>query len=143
MVAHRTLVDVTDLIEFLERKESASGVQRVVAEVAPLLTREAQAQCVILDRSRGVFVPLTQDEHEVLIEQGARAHTSVSRDEVASTATTRCQWSRNAEPACFSFRLSAFLSHGRDRTSHDCFIDDSNHSGRFQASGMGIVRKFA
>ena len=99
MVAHRTLVDVTDLIEFLERKESASGVQRVVAEVAPLLTREVMAECVILDRSRGVFVPLTQDEHEVLIEEGARAHTTASRDDVANTATTALQRSRNAEPA--------------------------------------------
>ena len=33
----RVLVDVTDLVEFLQRKESVSGVQRVIAETAPLI----------------------------------------------------------------------------------------------------------
>ena len=31
------LLDVTDLVEFLQRRESVSGVQRVIAETAPLM----------------------------------------------------------------------------------------------------------
>ncbi len=30
-----TYIDVTDLVEFLQRKESVSGVQRVVVETTP------------------------------------------------------------------------------------------------------------
>lgn len=85
----QVLLDVTDLVEFLQRQESASGVQRVVAEVTPLiLQRDRAAQAVILDRSRGVFVALSPSEQEVLIDQGARATTARSRGEVAAVATS-------------------------------------------------------
>lgn len=46
--------DVTDLIEFYTRGESPSGVQRVVAGVAPGLMG-AGIEPILLDRSRGVF----------------------------------------------------------------------------------------
>ena len=67
----RTLLDVTDLVEFLQRQESVSGVQRVIAETAPLLLDDAAAVAVVLDRPRGVFVELTPDETSVLILTGA------------------------------------------------------------------------
>jgi hypothetical protein len=53
------LLDVTDFVEFLGRGESVSGVQRVIAEVAPRLT---DIQPVVLDRARGEFIPLTPTE---------------------------------------------------------------------------------
>ena len=67
----RVLVDVTDLVEFLQRKESVSGVQRVIAETAPLiLAADPTAAVIILDRPRGVFVPLTPVETDVLVRRG-------------------------------------------------------------------------
>ena len=54
-------LDVTDYVEFLTRSESPSGVQRVVAEVSPLLMSSHAARPVLLDRARGVFVELTTD----------------------------------------------------------------------------------
>ena len=68
------LVDVTDLVEFLQRKESVSGVQRVIAETAPLiLAADPAAAVIILDRPRGVFVPLTPVETDVLVRRGVTA----------------------------------------------------------------------
>ena len=88
----RVLLDVTDLVEFLQRRESASGVQRVVAEVTPLLIKENSATyTVILDRSRGVFVALTDTEQDILVNNGARASTSRSREDIASSATACIQ----------------------------------------------------
>ena len=91
------LIDVTDLVEFLERRESVSGVQRVIAQTAPLLVDEQQATCVFLDRLRGVFIALTPDEQQILIQQGARSDSSVDSGsidksllaQVASQALTR------------------------------------------------------
>lgn len=53
------LLDVTDFVEFLQRGESVSGVQRVIAEVAPRLPDVIP---VVLDRGRGQFVALTPAE---------------------------------------------------------------------------------
>ena len=67
-----TLLDVTDLVEFLQRQESVSGVQRVIAETAPLLLAADPAITpVLLDRSRGELVALTASEIDVLIRTGA------------------------------------------------------------------------
>ena len=68
------LLDVTDLVEFLVRGESASGVQRVIAETAPrLLTHEPSLKPVVLDRSRGAFVELSRGEiHTLLLEPHSR-----------------------------------------------------------------------
>jgi glycosyltransferase involved in cell wall biosynthesis len=82
----RTLLDVTDLVEFLERGESVSGVQRVVAETAPLLMEREHTSCVLLDRRRGVFVELAPGEVEILIQHGARSTSIHSRDAVADAA---------------------------------------------------------
>ena len=74
-------LDVTDLVEFLTRQESVSGVQRVIAEIAPLLLdTEPWVRTVMLDRGRGVFVELTDDESQALIRTGAgSANTSPDR----------------------------------------------------------------
>lgn len=60
------LLDVTDFVEFLERNESVSGVQRVVAELLPRLP---ELTPVVLDRARGQFIALTNTEREQ-IQQG-------------------------------------------------------------------------
>jgi len=92
--AQQRLVDVTDLVEFLQRRESVSGVQRVVAETAPLLLADEGTCAVFLDRSRGVFVELTSEEQRALIDEGARsvsatAHDRNGRAEVATAALAR------------------------------------------------------
>lgn len=81
------LIDVTDLIEFLQRGESVSGVQRVVAETVPLLTSRLEATCVVMDRTRGCFVALEQREIEVLIDTGARATSMRGREDLVTSAT--------------------------------------------------------
>lgn len=84
----RTLLDVTDLVEFLQRSESVSGVQRVIAETAPLmLAADPQAAVVILDRPRGVFVELTSEETDALVRRGVTAGGTVDRDRLAAAAS--------------------------------------------------------
>ena len=82
------LLDVTDLVEFLQRQESVSGVQRVIAETAPILLRDIHGLAVVvLDRSRGVFVRLTEHETDVLIRTGAAASTQAAdRAQLAEVA---------------------------------------------------------
>jgi len=92
------LIDVTDLVEFLQRRESVSGVQRVVAETAPLLLGQLSATCVFLDRPRGEFIALTESETRTLIDQGARASSKVSGDELAQVATSTLQRGYAAAP---------------------------------------------
>ena len=84
----RVLLDVTDLVEFLQRRESVSGVQRVIAETAPLLVTSRDATPVLLDRHRGVFVALTPDERQALVMQGAgSSNLNPDRDHLAHVAT--------------------------------------------------------
>jgi len=94
------LIDVTDLVEFLQRRESVSGVQRVIAETAPLLESQAQlpAHAVVLDRARGVFVKLAQAEHHTLVLRGARAQSEASREELANCATATLARAAAASP---------------------------------------------
>lgn len=91
------LIDVTDLVEFLEREESVSGVQRVVAEVAPLLSDTTP---VVLDRGRGVFIALTPTEKAQVIDTGARAKTSshTDRDQLAQHARSILDRAKSATP---------------------------------------------
>ena len=94
------LIDVTDLVEFLQRRESVSGVQRVIAETTPLLEGQSEtaAHAVILDRGRGVFVQLSHSEHHLLIHRGARAGSDASRDELAAAATGALNRAATATP---------------------------------------------
>ena len=85
------LLDVTDLVEFLERQESVSGVQRVVAETAPLLLTELQATCVFLDRPRGEFVALTESEQDTLVDQGTRSDYRVDAEHLSAVAASTLQ----------------------------------------------------
>ncbi|MDP2287402.1 MAG: glycosyltransferase [Actinomycetota bacterium] len=87
------LIDVTDLVEFLQRQESVSGVQRVIAEVAPLLKDQCASPslAVVLDRGRGVFVALTGPEFDALLTRGARVSGNESREFLAATATATLQ----------------------------------------------------
>lgn len=85
-VHQATLLDVTDLVEFLQRRESVSGVQRVVAETVPLVVERTGARTVILDRGRGVFIELTAQEFATLVAEGARSRSRENRDALAQAA---------------------------------------------------------
>jgi len=94
------LLDVTDLVEFLQREESVSGVQRVIAETAPLLmASDPGVLPVVLDRPRGVFVHLTPDESDVLLRAGATAKAGAARGQLAATANGCLTRAHAAEPA--------------------------------------------
>lgn len=92
-------LDVTDLVEFLGRRESVSGVQRVIAETVPLL-RESLTDCgyqvrsVMLDRVRGDFVEVPSDLERVLIDQGARTGSGMDRAALAEAAERLIERSR-------------------------------------------------
>ncbi|MHB1164335.1 MAG: glycosyltransferase family 4 protein [Candidatus Nanopelagicales bacterium] len=87
-----TLVEVTDLVEFLQRQESASGVQRVVAETAPrVIARSAPAQAVVLDRASGRLVALTDDEARAVLQPGDGAEERTARAAVASGILDRAR----------------------------------------------------
>jgi glycosyltransferase involved in cell wall biosynthesis len=73
----RTWIDVTDLIEFWQRQESVSGVQRVIARTAPiLLAHIPESAAIMLDRGRGVFVQLSRAEQQQLLPADEPAHPS-------------------------------------------------------------------
>lgn len=94
---HTTRLEVTDLVEFLQRQESVSGVQRVIAETAPLMMLVgAETTAIVLDRSRGVFVELTAAEVAVLLPP--REAPAVSRAAAASAADTCLARARAAHP---------------------------------------------
>jgi len=107
------LVDVSDLVEFLQRRESVSGVQRVIAETVPLLTGPGPSQsdpiaaqalqltwtAVVLDRGRGCFVALTDQERAALLDRGARSAGDLApRAELAAQASACLERARSAEP---------------------------------------------
>ena len=89
------LIDVTDLVEFLQRQESVSGVQRVVAEVTPLISDTTP---VVLDRGRGVFIPLTDEERTQVIDAGARLGADSDRASLAHHASEILERARTANP---------------------------------------------
>ena len=79
------LLDVTDLVEFLQRQESVSGVQRVIAETAPvMLAADPSITPVLLDRTRGELVPLTNAEVDALLRHGCRVRQPGLRTGVRS-----------------------------------------------------------
>ena len=92
------LLDMSDLVEFLQRRESVSGVQRVIAETVPLLVQQRDAICVFLDRVRGEFIALTPTEQRALIEMGARSSARSSRDDLAVAATQAIERGKTAAP---------------------------------------------
>ena len=94
-----TLVEVTDLIEFLQRRESVSGVQRVIAETTPLLLdADPAATLIVLDRFRGVFVEMTTQEVADLFHQSP----GVDPDDMARSATACLNRATGAVPVAIS-----------------------------------------
>ena len=89
-------MDVTDLVEFLSRSESPSGVQRVVTEVAPFLMELRPCHAIILDRARGVFVELTTAETHALVTNGVRSTSGLSTTALAAHAEAILERGRNA-----------------------------------------------
>ena len=89
------LIDVTDLVEFLQRQESVSGVQRVVAEVTPLISDTTP---VVLDRGRGVFIALTNEERAQVIDAGARLGADSDRASLAHHASEILERAKTANP---------------------------------------------
>lgn len=81
-VASLSFLDITDLLEFYVRRESSSGVQRVIEGVTPHLL-EAGLRPVSLDRSRGVLVEIDPQSVRSIIEAGDE------RDERAGSALTQ------------------------------------------------------
>jgi glycosyltransferase involved in cell wall biosynthesis len=87
----RPLLDVTDLVEFMQRRESVSGVQRVIAETAPLLLGSIKRlEVVVLDRPRGEFVRLTGRETDALIRTGAGSANPSPDPEALAGAAIAC-----------------------------------------------------
>lgn len=99
-MTERTLLEATDLVEFLQRQESVSGVQRVIAETAPLmLAADPSVHVVVLDRGRGVFVELDAAETQVLIRTGAgSANPAPDRPALAAAASACLSRARTAAP---------------------------------------------
>lgn len=93
-----TWIDVTDLVEFLQRRESVSGVQRVIAEATPLLMDSHDVRPVVLDRGRGEFIALTNQESSTLLTEGARSSRSANRDLLATTANATLARAATAAP---------------------------------------------
>lgn len=82
----RTWIDVTDLIEFWQREESVSGVQRVIARTAPLLLDQVEgSEAIVLDRSRGVFVGLTTNERAALLPRDHSPNPAETADQARAT----------------------------------------------------------
>jgi glycosyltransferase involved in cell wall biosynthesis len=94
-----TLLDVTDLVEFLQRRESVSGVQRVIAQTAPLLINNVEhpASPVILDRPSGRFIALTGAEVESLLTNQP-ASAQPDREAMAAVASAALARARSAAP---------------------------------------------
>ncbi len=101
-VHQATLLDVTDLVEFLQRRESVSGVQRVVAETVPLVVERTNARTVILDRGRGVFVELTSHEYATLVAEGARSRSREDREALSQAADAARARARTDNPVAIS-----------------------------------------
>jgi glycosyltransferase involved in cell wall biosynthesis len=96
-------LDATDLVEFLQRQESVSGVQRVIAETAPLLmTADPRITPVVLDRLRGVFVALSDAEAEMLLRQGAQSTSTLSRGSLAGYADACLARAHTADPVAIT-----------------------------------------
>ncbi len=90
-------------MEFLQRRESVSGVQRVIAETVPLLMEvDTDVTPIVLDRPRGVFVALSASEVDILLRRGAQATSTVPRDALAAAADACLVRARTAEPITIS-----------------------------------------
>jgi len=76
-------LDVTDFVRYAVTSEPFSGVQRVVAEVAPRLRG---ARTVLWDPSRARWVELPDATRAILIDEGCRQGSPVTRDQIRQAA---------------------------------------------------------
>lgn len=97
-------IDVTDLVEFIAGGSTVSGVQRVEAQLAPLLLAQ-DSQAVILDRSRGVFIALTAQETTELVVDGVSGGIATA----SGRAQIAIERASHAEPASLSGEADAVL----------------------------------
>jgi glycosyltransferase involved in cell wall biosynthesis len=67
-VSHRRWLDVTDLAFYLSRHSSVSGIQRVMAQSAPLLLRDLSVDLVLFSEARSSFVHLPREQGESFLE---------------------------------------------------------------------------
>lgn len=94
------VVDVTDVLEFWTRRESPSGVQRVIIESMPALAQRGAA-AMALDRARGVFVLLSPDEQRDLFVTRRTTDSESGREQLAvasSRVLDRCTGADAFEP---------------------------------------------
>lgn len=78
-------VDVTDYVRYSGGPDPLSGVQRVVAEVAPRLE---EAHMILWDVARARWVQIPPDHSTALIDQGSRQGSALTRDQVRQAAQT-------------------------------------------------------
>ena len=94
-------VDVTDVVEFFTRKESPSGVQRVVLGVLPALM-ESGARLMVLDSSRGLFVELVDQEKAFFADASEIPDNETSRVERSTTALSILERAHNGREVIFT-----------------------------------------
>lgn len=97
-------IDVTDLVEFIAGGSTVSGVQRVEAQLAPLLLAQ-DSQAVILDRGRGVFIALTPEETTDLVVNGVSGGIATANEQARITM----ERASSAEPTALSNEPNAVL----------------------------------
>ena len=78
-------VDLTDFVRYVAGSDPLSGVQRVVAEVAPRLQG---AQMILWDAPRARWVLVPPDHRTALVDQGARQGSPIARVQVRRAAQT-------------------------------------------------------
>ena len=76
-------VDVTDFVRYSDGSDPVSGVQRVVAEVAPLIS---DGKPVLWDPARAAWVLLAEPHHTALLAQGMRHGSPLSRQDISHSA---------------------------------------------------------
>ena len=76
-------MDVTDFVHYASGPDQLTGVQRVVAEVAPLISG---TQAVVWNATTAQWVELPADVSSQVIDQGLRAQGILSRDAVRLVA---------------------------------------------------------
>lgn len=89
-------VDVTDLVQFARGGDPASGVQRVVCEIGPLLE---DARPVIVDPDTGRWLQLGEIHRKTLLEHGFRHASPLSTQDLAVAAAECLASMPNLQPA--------------------------------------------
>ena len=108
MAQWSVVVDVTDVVEFWTRQESPSGVQRVIVSLLPPLTAQG-ARAMVLDRSRGVFVTLTEAEQRELFSVNQITDREMTRSRRAKVSAAVLTRARHGDPISTSSETVALF----------------------------------